>query len=72
MHPVSPGPLRTRAASGIKDFELLLTEAAQKAPVGELVDIMDVGAACTYLASPFARRLTGNTVYVDGGANIVA
>ena len=72
VHPVSPGPLRTRAASGIKDFELLLTEAAQKAPVGELVDIMDVGAACTYLASPFARRLTGNTVYVDGGANIVA
>ena len=72
VHAISPGPLKTRAASGIKDFELLLTEAAQKAPVGELVDIMDVGFACAYLATPFARRITGGTVYVDGGANIVA
>ena len=70
--PISPGPLRTRASGGIKDFEYLLAEAAQKAPVGELVDIMDVGAVCTYLASPFARRITGATVYVDGGTNIVA
>jgi len=72
VHAISPGPLKTRAASGLKDFELLLTEAAQKAPVGELVDIMDVGFACAYLATPFARRITGGTVYVDGGANIVA
>ena len=46
VHAISPGPLKTRAASGLKDFELLLNEAAQKAPLGELVDIMDVGAAC--------------------------
>ena len=72
VHAISPGPLKTRAASGLKDFELLLNEAARKAPVGELVDIMDVGHACTYLATPFARRVTGGTVYVDGGANIVA
>jgi enoyl-[acyl-carrier protein] reductase I len=72
VHAISPGPLKTRAASGLKDFELLLNEAAQKAPLGELVDIMDVGFTCTYLASPFARRLTGGTVYVDGGANIVS
>jgi enoyl-[acyl-carrier protein] reductase I len=72
VHPISPGPLRTRASGGIKDFEYLLAEAAQKAPVGELVDIMDVGAVCTYLASPFARRITGATVYVDGGTNVVA
>nr|WP_294556317.1 enoyl-ACP reductase FabI [uncultured Rhodopila sp.] len=72
VHAISPGPLKTRAASGLKDFELLLTEAAQKAPVGELVDIMDVGFACAYLATPLARRITGGTVYVDGGANIVA
>ena len=72
VHAISPGPLKTRAASGLKDFELLLTEAAQKAPVGELVDIMDVGFACAYHATPFARRITGGTVYVDGGANIVA
>ena len=72
VHAISPGPLKTRAASGLKDFELLLNEAAQKAPLGELVDIMDVGFSCAYLATPFARRITGGTVYVDGGANIVA
>jgi len=72
VHAISPGPLKTRAASGLKDFELLLNEAAKKAPVGELADIMDVGFACAYLATPFARRLTGGTVYVDGGANIIA
>lgn len=72
VHAISPGPLKTRAASGLKDFELLLNEAAQKAPLGELVDIMDVGFTCAYLATPFARRITGGTVYVDGGANIIA
>ena len=50
----------------------MLTEAAQKAPLGELVDIMDVGFACAYLATPFAKRITGGTVYVDGGANLIA
>jgi enoyl-[acyl-carrier protein] reductase I len=72
VHAISPGPLKTRAASGLKDFELLLNETAQKAPLGELVDIMDVGFTCAYLATPFARRITGGTVYVDGGANIIA
>jgi enoyl-[acyl-carrier protein] reductase I len=72
VHAISPGPLKTRAASGLRNFELLLNEATQRAPLGELVDIMDVGFACVYLATPFARRITGGTVYVDGGANIVA
>ena len=72
VHAISPGPLKTRAASGLKDFELMLNEAAQKAPLGELVDIMDVGFACAYLASPLAKRITGGTVYVDGGASAIA
>jgi enoyl-[acyl-carrier protein] reductase I len=72
VHAISPGPLKTRAASGLKDFELLLNEAAEKAPLGELVDIMDVGFTCGYLATSLAKRITGGTVYVDGGANIVA
>jgi len=71
VHAISPGPLKTRAASGLKDFELLLNEAAQKSPLGELVDIMDVGAACAYLATPLARRITGGTVYVDGGVHLI-
>jgi enoyl-[acyl-carrier protein] reductase I len=72
VHPISPGPLKTRAASGLRDFDLLLNEAVERAPVGELVDIMDVGFACAYLATPYARRITGGTVYVDGGVNIMA
>jgi enoyl-[acyl-carrier protein] reductase I len=72
VHAMSPGPLKTRAASGLKDFDLLLAEAAQKAPLGELVDIMDVGFTCAYLATPYARRVSGGTIYVDGGVNIMA
>jgi enoyl-[acyl-carrier protein] reductase I len=72
VHAISPGPLKTRAASGLKDFDLLLNEAAEKAPIGELVDIMDVGFACAYLASDFARRITGGTTYIDGGCHVVA
>jgi enoyl-[acyl-carrier protein] reductase I len=72
VHAISPGPLKTRAAGGLKDFDLLLAEAAQRAPIGELVDIMDVGFTCAYLATPYARRLSGETLYVDGGVNIMA
>jgi enoyl-[acyl-carrier protein] reductase I len=71
VHAISPGPLKTRAASGLKDFDLLLAEVAQRAPIGELVDIMDVGFTCAYLATPYARRLSGETLYVDGGVNIM-
>ena len=46
-------------------------EAAERAPLGELVDIMDVGYAVAYLATPYARRVTGSTLYVDGGLNIM-
>ncbi len=70
MHTISPGLLKSCAASGLKDFDRLLAEAAEKATLGELVHIMDVGFACAYLATPYARRITGGTIYVDGGANI--
>jgi enoyl-[acyl-carrier protein] reductase I len=72
VHAISPGPLKTRAASGLKDFDLLLNEAAQRAPLGELVDIMDVGYTCAFLATPYAKRMSGETLYVDGGVNIMA
>ena len=72
VHAISPGPLQTRAASGLKDFDHLLSDAIARAPLGELVDIVDVGNTCAYLASPYAKRLTGSTVYVDGGLNIIA
>jgi len=72
VHAISPGPLKTRASSALKDFDRLLAEAAARAPLGELADIMDVGYTCAYLATPYARRITGGTIYVDGGANICA
>jgi enoyl-[acyl-carrier protein] reductase I len=55
VHAISPGPLKTRAASGLKDFELLLNAAA-RAPLGELVDI-STWATRRHLATPYARRL---------------
>ncbi|RJG06429.1 enoyl-[acyl-carrier-protein] reductase FabI [Noviherbaspirillum cavernae] len=72
VHAVSPGPLSTRAASGIKDFDQLLSDAATRAPAHELVDIDDVGVATAFLMSDFARLITGGTIYIDGGYNIVA
>ena len=72
VHAVSPGPIKTRASSGLKDFDRLVEQSAERAPVGELVDIDDVGMATAFLAAPFARHMTGSTLYVDGGLNIMA
>jgi enoyl-[acyl-carrier protein] reductase I len=72
VHAISPGPLKTRAASGLPDFERMLAEAVDRAPLGELVDIMDVGYATAYLATRYARRMSGNIVYIDGGTHIMA
>jgi enoyl-[acyl-carrier protein] reductase I len=72
VHAVSPGPLKTRAASGLKDFDILLSAAIERAPIGELVDIDDVGLIAAYLTTPSAHRLTGTTAYVDGGLSIMA
>lgn len=72
VHAISPGPLQTRAASGLRDFDLLLNQAQQRAPVTELIDIMDVGMGCAYLATPYGRHITGETLYVDSGFHIMA
>lgn len=72
VHAISPGPLKTRAASGLKDFDRMLNDATARSPVGELVDIMDVGFTCAFLSTSFSRRLTGQTIYVDGGISIMA
>ena len=72
VHAISPGPLKTRAATGLKDFDRLLNDAVRRAPLGEQVDIMDVGFACAYLATSYARHMTGSTLFVDGGVNVMA
>jgi enoyl-[acyl-carrier protein] reductase I len=71
VHAISPGPLATRAASGIPEFDALLDKARAKAPARSLVSIDDVGAATAFLAHDAARLITGDTLYIDGGYHIV-
>ena len=71
VNAVSPGPLATRAASGIQHFDQLLADAAERAPLRRLVSIEDVGALCTFMASDASRSMTGSTLYVDAGFHIL-
>lgn len=71
VHAISPGPLATRAASGIPEFDALLEKAKRKAPARELVSIDDVGAATAFLAHEAARLITGQVLYIDGGYHII-
>jgi enoyl-[acyl-carrier protein] reductase I len=71
VHAISPGPLATRAASGIPEFDALLDKAKSKAPARSLVSIDDVGAATAFLAHDAARLITGETLYIDGGYHIM-
>jgi enoyl-[acyl-carrier protein] reductase I len=72
VHALSPGPLKTRAASGIDQFDDLLANAATRAPMHQLATIADVGAMAAFLASPEARNLTGGVHDIDGGFSITA
>lgn len=71
VHAISPGPLATRAASGIPEFDELLAKAQEKAPARALVSVDDVGAATAFLALDAARLITGETMYIDGGYHII-
>jgi enoyl-[acyl-carrier protein] reductase I len=72
VNAVSPGPIQTRAASGIPEFDRLMADARERAPLRRLVSIEDVGALCAFLMSDAARAITGDTLYVDGGFHIIA
>jgi enoyl-[acyl-carrier protein] reductase I len=71
VHAISPGPLATRAASGIPEFDQLLDKARGKAPARSLVSIDDVGVATAFLAHDAAKLITGETLYIDGGYHII-
>ena len=71
VHAISPGPLATRAASGIPEFDELLDKAQSKAPTRSLVSIDDVGAATAFLALDGAKLITGDVMYIDGGYHII-
>jgi enoyl-[acyl-carrier protein] reductase I len=71
VHAISPGPLATRAASGIPEFDELLDKAKSKAPARSLVSVDDVGVATAFLAHDAAKLITGETLYIDGGYHII-
>jgi enoyl-[acyl-carrier protein] reductase I len=71
VHAISPGPLKTRAASGLTDFDKLVQKAQSKAPTRSLVSIDDVGVAVAFLGTNAAKLITGETLYIDGGYHII-
>lgn len=72
VNAISPGPLATRAASGIPNFDALLAQAAQRSPLRRLIEIGEVGALCAFLAGDGAKAMTGNTLYIDAGYHILS
>ncbi|MBY4868881.1 enoyl-ACP reductase FabI [Burkholderia anthina] len=72
VHAISAGALKTRAASGIDDFDRLLDDVRARTPAHQLVSTDDVGRVAALLASDAGMALTGSTVYVDGGFHVVA
>lgn len=71
VHALSPGPLKTRAASGIARFDELMERTRERAPQAQLADIDDVGAMAAFLVSDRAKTLTGNITYIDAGYHVV-
>jgi len=72
VHAVSPGPVPTRAASGIADFDALMKEVAEKSPLRRLVSTEEIAHLTRFLCSPQASGMTGQTIYVDGGYFMMA
>jgi enoyl-[acyl-carrier protein] reductase I len=72
VNAVSPGPIKTRSASGIRDFDKLFDEARRRAPLAREVQIDDIGSLCAFLVSDAAQAITGDTHYIDGGFHILA
>ena len=69
---LSPGPVATRAASGISDFDSLLQRTRRESPEQESVTIQSVGAYARFLVGDEAALVTGSVVYIDAGFNIMA
>lgn len=69
VNALSPGPVRTRAASGLTDFDVLMEQAAKKAALYQLVTIDQIGEMAAFLVSDRALQVTGQIIYVDAGYN---
>jgi len=71
VHTVSPGPILTRAASGIDHFDELLDHARAKAPLQRLVTLDEIAQLSAFLCTDAASGMTGQTIYVDAGVHAV-
>ena len=67
VYAVSPGPMKTRAASGIDKFDELVQMALERTPEHRLVDIAEVGRVVAFLVGGGALGMTGDVIYVDAG-----
>ena len=72
VNAISAGPIRTLAASGIKNFRKMLDTFEHIAPMRKCVTIEEVGNAAAFLCSDLASGITGEILYVDSGFNTVA
>lgn len=71
VHAISPGPMPTRAASGLQDFDALMATARAESPLRRLVTLEEVGALAAFLAGPGGRGMSGQTLFVDAGFHVV-
>ena len=71
VHAISPGPVPTRAASGLEDFDGLMQKAASRSPLARLVTLDEIGQLAAFLISDASSGMTGQTLYVDAGYHIV-
>jgi len=71
VHAVSPGPILTRAASGIESFDELMQHAIEKSPLGRTVELEEIANLCAFLCSDAAKGMTGQTIYIDAGCHAV-
>ena len=72
VNALSPGPIPTRAAGGLEDFDALLAEAREKAPTHHTVTLDEIGAYASFLVGDGATNVTGGIHYIDGGQHIMA
>jgi len=72
VNAISAGPIKTLAASGVKNFRKMLTQHSARAPLGRTVTTEEVGNAAAFLCSDYASGITGEITYVDAGFNTSA
>jgi len=72
VHALSPGPIPTRAASGIEEFDELIKKSSEKSALKRLPNLKEISTATLFLCSDDASGMTGQTIYVDGGCHAVA